>query len=214
MRRVFARIALASFILCALAQPARAEMIEKNGIFGGLKVTFKVVLPDGYDPKRTYPTVLVFTGGGQSLQATANTLEADWRAEAERRGYVIVSPAAPDGRLFFEEGDRVFPKFLDRILRDYRVQKGKLHVAGHSNGGLSAFHVAAKYPQYFSTLTGYPGLLEGPDVARMAAIKPMCIYMHAGDQDSGWMPAMQQQAEDLRQKGFKIRMTVEIESCK
>ena len=31
---------------------------------------------------------------------------------------------------------------------------------GASNGGLSAFYIASKYPKYVRTLIGYPGLLE------------------------------------------------------
>ena len=111
-----------------------------------------MVLPNGYDPTRTYPVVLVFTGGPQQLRMAEGTLNTDWRQEAERRGYVVISPGTPDGSLFFEGADRVFPSFLDQILKDYHVRGGKLHVAGHSNGGLSAFHVAARYPQYFVTL--------------------------------------------------------------
>lgn len=195
-------------VVCA-AVPARAELIEKSGTFGGLKLTYKVVLPDGYDPNRTYPAVLVFTGGPQTLQMAANTLESDWRKEGERRGYILISPGSPDGSLFFEAADRVFPEFLERLLRDYKVTGGKFHVAGHSNGGLSAFHVAARYPQYFTTLTGYPGLLDGPDAGKTAALKSLCIFMHVGDQDAGWMTSMQRQADDLKKQGFKIQFTVE-----
>ena len=158
--RVFAAAAL---IGTMLSPGVRAEMIEKSGTFGGLKLTYKVALPPSYDPTRAYPTVLVFTGGPQTLQMAGSTIETDWGAEAARRGYIVISPGTPNGELFFEGADRVFPGFLEAIRRDYKVQ-GKLHIAGHSNGGLSAFHVAAKYPQYFSTLTGYPGLLDGLDL--------------------------------------------------
>jgi poly(3-hydroxybutyrate) depolymerase len=162
MPRFVAPAAITMLMVAGGAVPASAELIEKSGMFGGLKLTYKVVLPDGYDATRTYPTVLVFTGGPQTLQMAANTLESDWRKEGERRGYILVSPGTPDGSLFFEGADRVFPQFLEQLLRDYKVKGGKFHVAGHSNGGLSAFHVAARYPQYFTTLTGYPGLLDGP----------------------------------------------------
>jgi poly(3-hydroxybutyrate) depolymerase len=189
--------------------PAHAELIEKTGTFGGLKLTYKVVLPDGYDTSRAYPMVLVFTGGPQTLQMAGNTLESDWRKEGERRGYILVSPGTPNGSLFFEGADRVFPEFLEQLLRDFNVKGGKLHVAGHSNGGLSAFHVAARYPQYFTTLTGYPGLLDGADVGKMTALKPMCVFMHVGDQDGGWMTSMQRQADDLKKQGFRIQFTVE-----
>ena len=126
----------------------------------GLKLTYKVALPPGYDAAQAYPAVLVFTGGRSRCRWPSGTIAVDWLQEAERRRYIVISPGTPDGSLFFERADRVFPAFLDQILRDYRVRGGKLHVAGHSNGGLSAFHVAALYPRYFATLTGYPGLLD------------------------------------------------------
>ena len=208
MRTLVVLLAAAGASLMAVGT-ASAEMLEKTGLFGGLKLTYKVLLPPGYDGKQAYPAVLVFTGGPQSLEMAERTLSVDWRQEAERRRYIVISPGTPDGALFFQAADRVFPAFLDQILRDYRVRGGKLHVAGHSNGGLSAFHVAALYPQYFATLTGYPGLLDGADVSRSAAIKPLCIFMHVGDMDDGWRRAMQEQSDNLARQGYRIRFTVE-----
>jgi hypothetical protein len=43
----------------------------------------------------------------------------------------------------------IFPDFLDMILRDYKVLGERIHVAGASNGGVSAFHVASLYAKYF-----------------------------------------------------------------
>lgn len=204
-----ARLLIAAALLALVARPlpASGEVVEKTGTFAGLRVTYKVVLPAGYDAAKTYPLVLVFTGGPQTLQIATSTVDADWRAEAERRGYIVVAPASPNGELFFEGADRIFPSFLDQMLRDYHV--GKVHVAGHSNGGLSAFHIAARYPKYFSTVIGYPGLLDGADTALAPAIKDKCLFMHVGDRDSGWMPAMQQEAKDLASRGFRIRISVE-----
>jgi poly(3-hydroxybutyrate) depolymerase len=193
-------------VLCGLASPASAELVERTGKFGGLQVTYKVVLPTGYEPARSYPVILVFTGGAQQLRGAENTLNTDWREEAERRGYIAISPGTPNGSLFFEDADRIFPEFLDQILRDYKAQGGKLHVAGHSNGGISAFHVAAKFPSYFTTVTGYPGLLQGHPAA---ALKPLCLYMHVGDRDTGWLSAMKQQADTLRTEGFRIAFAIE-----
>ena len=140
------RAALAVLSLALAAGPVRAEILSKSGGFAGTEVEYRVLLPPGYDAAKPHPVVLVFTGGAQGLQAAENTLKADWQGEAEKRGYVVISPAAPDGELFFQEGDRVFPAFLDMIRKTYNVP-GKIHIAGHSNGGLSALHIAAKYPQ-------------------------------------------------------------------
>ena len=205
VRRMLAAAAVVA--VAAYPRASHAELLEKTGTFAGLRVTYKVVLPSGYDASKTYPLVLVFTGVPQTLQIATSTVQADWRAEAERRGYIVVAPASPNGELFFEGADRIFPSFLDQMLRDYHV--GKVHVAGHSNGGLSAFHIAARYPKYFSTVIGYPGLLDGPDAALANAIKDKCLFMHVGDRDPGWMPAMQDEAKDLTSRGFRIRISVE-----
>ena len=199
--------ALALVAGALFARPASAELLEKTGTFAGLKVTYKVVLPNGYDPAKTYPLVLVFTGGPQTLQIATSTVQADWQKEAERRGYIVIAPASPNGELFFEGADRIFPSFLDQMLQDYKV--GKVHVAGHSNGGLSTFHIAAKYPKYFTTVIGYPGLLDGPDRTLANAIKDKCLFMHVGDRDDGWKGAMEEEAKELASRGFKIRITVE-----
>lgn len=205
-RRTTAAAIVAVFFLCG---NAGAEVITKTGAFGGLQINYRVVLPDGYDPERAYPLVLAFAGGSQQMRTVNSALENHWIDEAERRGYIIVSPEAPGGQLFFAGGAAVFPDFLDQILRDYRVEGDKLHIAGRSNGGISAFHVAASYPEYFRSLTGFPGFLQQPTDARIEALRSLCMYMHVGENDPGWLRGMREQSEMFRQRGFQVRFTVE-----
>jgi poly(3-hydroxybutyrate) depolymerase len=203
------RMIAAVLALSLAGGAANAEILSKTGRFAGAAVEYKVLLPPGYNPAKAYPAVLVFTGGGQSIAAAENTIVTDWKPEADKRGYIVISPAAPGGELFFQGGDKVFPAFLDAMRKDYKVA-GKLHVAGHSNGGLSAFHIAAKYPAYFSTVTGYPGLWEdNPEAEYPQGLKSMCLYMHVGDMDSDWRRAMEQQAREISGLGYRIKITVE-----
>jgi len=133
----------------------------------------------------------------------------NWRAEAERRGYIVVLPAAPNGRLFFEGGEKVFPEFLDRFLADYKILDNKFHVAGMSNGGISAFYIASLYPRYFWSITGFPGYLIEASPARISAISKMCINMFAGDLDPDWRDTMKKQAEDFRKRNMTVSFAVE-----
>src|SRR5256712_3216691 len=198
---------LSTFALC---QQARAETLAKAGRFGVITIRYKVILPDGYDPGRAYPAILAFAGGRQNLDAGNNMLDRNWRVEAERSGYIVVSPVAPSNNLFFERGaDGIFPEFLDQILRDYKIEGGKLHIAGPSNGGLSAFHIAATYPQYFRSVTGFPGYLRDESSSKINALKPLCVYMHVGERDAEWLTPMQRQAEMLRAKGFPVHFSIE-----
>jgi len=134
-------------VVSFLAPRTHAEVLEKNQEVGGTTVQYKVVLPSGYDPGRAYPAILALGGGPQTMNTVDGILNRNFRAEAEKRGYLVIAPAAPDGQLFFESGARIFPEFLKLILADYKIQDGKFHIAGPSNGGIAAFHVAAANPQ-------------------------------------------------------------------
>ena len=187
-----------------------AEVMEKSANIAGTTVQYKVILPKQYDPAKAYPAVLAFGGGPQTMSVVEGTINRNWRDEAERRGYIVVLPAAPDGDLFFEGGERIFPEFLDKILRDYKILDNKFHVAGISNGGISAFHIAALHPQYFLSVTAFPGFLPEPTNARVQAISKLCINMHVGEFDQlGWTGEIQQQASVLKKKGLNVRFTIE-----
>jgi poly(3-hydroxybutyrate) depolymerase len=203
------KLAAAVLSLMVFAAQAGAEIVAKRGTFNGINVNYKVVLPAGYDAAKTYPAILAFAGGGQTMQIVDNVLANHFRTEAEQRGYIVISAEAPNGQLFFQGGDRIFPAFLDQMLKDYKVETGKFHIAGRSNGGLSAFHIAASHPKYVRSLTGFPGFLQPATNARIEALRPMCMYMHVGENDPGWRQAMQQQYEMFRQKGFRISYAVE-----
>ena len=203
------RLAVAAFVSLIANQILAAKVIDQSATIAGMSVYYKVVLPKDYDSANTYPAVLAFPPGSQTNDMVMTTLTQNWAAQAQRRGYLVIIPAAPEGRLFIEDGARIFPQFLDRLLTEYKIRDKKFFIAGMSNGGLSAFHIAASFPQYFVSIIGFPGYLPDATKERVEAIAKMCIYMHVGELDSGWRGAMEQQASEFRSKGMKVQMTVE-----
>jgi poly(3-hydroxybutyrate) depolymerase len=193
------------------AWPAHAELIEASKRVAGTTVRYKVVLPNGYDPGEAYPAVLVLGGGPQTMNTIDGTLNRNFRADAETRGYIVIGPAAPNGDLFFQRGARIFPEFLDRVLADYKIRDGKFHIAGPSNGGIAAFHVAAENPQYFLSVTAFPGYMWQPSAAKLQAIAQLCVFMYVGETDEyRWHDEMQREAEYLRALGTLAHYTVEM----
>jgi poly(3-hydroxybutyrate) depolymerase len=190
-------------------QPLGAEVLDKTKDIAGTTIHYKVVLPNGYDPAKAYPAVLAFPGGPQTMDMVEGTLERNWRAQAERLGYIVVIPAAPKGQLFFERGARVFPAFLVQLLADYKILGGKWHIAGVSNGGLSAFHLAALYPQYFWSVTGLPGFLDEATPEPVPALAKLCINMYAGENDTDWLESEREQAAQFRAQGFTVEFSEE-----
>src|SRR5215467_2481189 len=92
----------AAALVMGLSQPLRAEVIEGTKTVAGTTVHYKTVLPNGYEPAKAYPSILVFGGGPQTMNTVDGTLNRNFRGEAEKRGYIVVAPAAPNGELFFE----------------------------------------------------------------------------------------------------------------
>jgi len=203
------KLLIAAALVLLGSRCAVADVLDKTKDVGGITVHYKVVLPNGYDPGKAYPAVLAFSGGAQTMDTVERTVERNWRAEAERRGYIVVVPAAPKEGVFFEEGARIFPEFLTALLGDYKIRNNKFHIAGVSNGGISAFHIAASYPQYFISVTGFPGYLPQANEARTRKLANLCLYLHVGELDSDWLPGMELMYDQFRDAGLKVRFTVE-----
>jgi poly(3-hydroxybutyrate) depolymerase len=203
-------VAATAAVAMSVTQPLAGELLEKTKNVSGTTVHYKVVLPNGYDPATTYPAVLALGGGPQTMNTVDAVLSRNFRAEAEKRGYIVVAPAAPDGQLFFEGGARIFPEFLKMILADYKIQDNKFHIAGPSNGGIAAFHVAAANPQYFVSVTAFPGYMWEPSAAKLQAISKMCVFMYVGELDEyRWHDEMKTEAGVLSARGTVARYTVE-----
>jgi predicted peptidase len=209
LMRILSGVAVASSLVLG-GVPATASVLEQTRKVAGVSVDYKVVLPDGYDATKTYPAILAFGGGPQTMNTVDGILSRNLQAEAEKGGYIVVGVAAPEGDLFFEGGERIFPDFLKMILADYKIQDGKFHIAGVSNGGISALHIAAANPQYFVSVTAFPGFMWEATPAKLQAISKMCVFMYVGENDEyRWHDEMKSEVEYLRSKGTVARYTVE-----
>jgi len=60
----------ASLVVAEL--PARAELLEETRNVGGTTVSYKVVLPNGHDPARTYPAIIALGGPANDELGTAS----------------------------------------------------------------------------------------------------------------------------------------------
>ncbi len=192
------------------ALDASASVVERSVAVSSTEVRYKLVLPDGYDATKAYPGIIVLGGGPKTMEVVERTIERNFRAEAERRGYIVIGPAAPGGDLFFEGGERIFPAFLKTVLTYYKITDNKFHIAGPSNGGIAALLVAAENPDYFLSVTAFPGYMWEPSNKKLLAIAKMCVYFYVGENDEyRWHDEMKREAEFLSARGTVAKYSVE-----
>src|SRR5271155_542992 len=156
-------------------------------IHHGHTIDYALVLPDHFDKSRAYPVLLALPPGDQSRQMVEAGLNSYWEAEAKRRGWVVISPAAASGENFYTGLEQELPLLLDEVAQSVRVEGGKVHLAGISNGGLSAYRVITEFPDCFLSLTVLPGV--PPDARAFAALKNLKgipIAAFVGGDDTAW----------------------------
>ncbi len=191
------------------ASPVAADVLDQTATINGTTVEYKVIVPRNFDPAKTYPAVLAFPPGDQSMDMVMVGIDYNYRAEAERRGYIVIEPAAPGGVGFVRGGDRIFPAFIEKLLADYNVLDNKFNAIGQSNGGRAVFKIASDYPQYFLSVTGFPGRLEEATPAKLDALAKLCVHMFVGEYDDAWLEDSRTHAATLRARGAKVTFSVE-----
>lgn len=201
-RRIWSLVLLAATVLLwppralVAAEPMQAQLAD------GTLINYIVALPPGYQENRSYPILLALPPGRQTLRMAEAGLRRFWGIGAEKKGFVVISPAAPKGKPYYKTGAALIPGFLAAIEKIYKVQGGRFHIAGSSNGGVSAFAIARRTPKLFQSLTALAGFPEAPeDFQRLDRLGGLKITMIVGDGDLYWKEGMQKTVARLEQLG-------------
>jgi len=158
----------------------------------GAELEYALQLPSDFDPRASYPTLFALPPGSQTKALVERGFELYWSSEAARHGWIVVSPAAPSGRVLHEEPvASQAERLADALRAELPIERDRYHLAGVSNGGRSAFHLAARAPERWLTLTVLPGLPSGAfDRDRLAALRALPIALYGGAADEGWAEGM------------------------
>ena len=196
-----------ALVFCSVSVEA-AELEFSKMTVGKIELQYTVVVPDDFDSSQEYPILVALPPGAQNKQMVQASFNLYWNA-GKKNGWIVVSPAAPDGKFFNQGSEDLIPGFLEEIKKSYKPEGGKFYLAGISNGGTSLFRVAGKYPQLFQSLMAMPGFAaEEVDKKNLAKVKDMPIAMYVGKNDARWVREMEKTAESLKE--LKANVTFEI----
>ena len=152
----------------------------------GVEIEYATAVPVGFEPGDTAPMLLALPSGGQDIRLARGMVENIYAPEAIRLGWVVVSPAAPGGVLFFDGSESLLPDFVDWIETWVDIEGGVPHVAGASNGGLSVFRYAAENPERVRSIVTFPGFAgSDADRAALSELTDVPIRMYVGRRRHG-----------------------------
>ena len=144
------RIFITSAFLLWLPAATFAQAVQFHRLtHNGRVLEYALILLDHFDNTAAYPVLLALPPGDQSRRLVVNGLHLYWESQAKKRGWVVISPAAPEGTTFYTGAENEIPNLLNEISKSVEFEGGKVHLAGLSNGGRSAYRVITEYPEFF-----------------------------------------------------------------
>lgn len=170
-----------SILLSILALPALL-VAQKPGTsdqtleVDGEKRQYVLHVPRGYKKtqKKTIPLVLMLHGRGSNGRA-ASSRYYGWTPLADKEKFIAVFPTALGKPTSWQRtrnsksaGDAKFlSQLIDKMLKDFRVDKNKVFMTGHSSGGFMSFSFGTTHSDKVAAIGPVAGILISRDKPKL-----------------------------------------------
>ena len=140
--RLIVTLLLLPLLIAAILGAAFFFRNRNNGsiIVDGETRAYLVHVPPGYDRSHAVPLVISMHGaGGWPAQQMRMTR---WNRLADRDGFIVVYPSGKDAagpRIWHASDVTYITRLIDRLERDYNIDRTRIYANGFSNGGGMTF---------------------------------------------------------------------------
>jgi S-formylglutathione hydrolase FrmB len=201
------RVALvASLLICAAVAPRAyaSELIEitlpaRNGEIADKWLPgypgpprARVLLPDGYDPAKQYPLLVLLAGLSSNYRVWSDPGEGQIARTAPGFDGIVVMPEGGSGWYadWWNGGKRGNPSWesyeldevIPQILQRYRIRpERRWHaLAGVSMGGLGTAYLGGRLPGFFGSIAIISGLVDGHLAPGESVVQSVIPEAYAG----------------------------------
>lgn len=169
----------------------------------GEKLHYRLMTPEGYDPKGSekYPLVLFLHGAGERGADNQKQLVHGTREFAKpgvRKKYpaFVLAPQCPDGKRWVEvdwslDSHKQLPEDSDTIKlvlqlisslqKEYRIDQQRQYVTGLSMGGYGTWDLITRHPEMWAAAAP---VCAGADEATAPKIAKLPVWAFHGDKDT------------------------------
>jgi predicted peptidase len=179
-----------------------SDMLEKTTYkdAAGKVLRYRLLKPDNYDPKKSYPLVVFLHGAGERGDDNTKQLihgVAEFTKPENRKLYpcFLVAPQCPVGQKWSDvdwgadshkmpqepsEPARLVLALITAMQKDYSIDNKRIYITGLSMGGFGTWDLIARKPDLFAAAVPVCG---GGDEATAATIAKLPIWAFHGAKD-------------------------------
>ena len=173
---------LCSLVACGMepweSMPYKSEL-KVAQLSDGTEVRYSVAEPPLLDAEDPPTIVIAMPLGLETYRNASLTISEIWQPIAQSRGWVIVSPAEPNERFFWQDkwlygkgAETHFPGFLEHLEKTYNVGNPNFHMVEIGHDGDGAVACVLTETDKFSSVTLVPHFGPEGDRMRLLGQKP------------------------------------------
>lgn len=176
-------LALSFLLICVFQSKAMQQREEQVEVERRDTLHYLLALPKAYDSDGEAVPLLLFLHGagerGNDLDKVKLHGPPKMIDQGNDFGAIVVSPQCPADSWWPRETDLLMA-LIDKIEREYNVDKARIYVTGLSMGGYGTFALCARQPERFAAAVPICG---GGDLfdARQLARLPMWVFHGEAD---------------------------------
>ena len=148
-----------------------------------LALDYLIALPEGYDKDGDAVPLMLFLHGAGERGKDLDKVKLHGPPKMIEKGHdfgaIVVSPQCPKDSWWTYEVDALIA-LIDKIERDYNVDKQRIYITGLSMGGYGTFALCARQPERFAAAVPVCG---GSDLFSAWRLKDMPLWAFHGEAD-------------------------------
>jgi predicted peptidase len=153
------------------------------------QMPYGISIPRGYNASDPVPLVLALHPGGERMPYYGAAFVQQIVAPAlDTLRAIIVAPDCPTRSWADEAADQAVMALVDRVMRDYRIDRRRILVVGFSLGGRGTWFMASHHPDFFTAAIPMAAS-TGDDPPDRLATMPTYVIHSRDDQVVPFAPA-------------------------
>lgn len=179
------------------------------------KFEWKVTQPGGKKPSKASPLLVVLHPSGGDMVSTT----AKWKKAAAKAGAVLLTPQGTtrmgegkyDWGRDLDEIESNVNEAIDKVMDAQKIDKARVIIAGFSQGGWAAWHLALRSPDAFCGVIPICGKCDDLPASAFEDdedAKQLRVFVMIGaEEDEKLLKANKSCAKKLEKAGLKVKLS-------